>query len=205
MSGLREKQKADRERRILKAAVAQFRAVGYRGARIEDLAAEADVSVGTVYNYFRNKGDILIAIVALEVEEVLVSGAAIVAAPPKGVDRAILALIFAYYDHSLNYLSKEMWRCAMALSIEAPNTPNGQRYTALDRQLSRQVTELIRALQRRQEIKPELDADAVGELLFSSLNQIFIEFIKDDAMSLQDLRAGVARQIRPLLQALTSS
>ena len=48
MTGLREKQKADRERRILKAAVSKFRADGYRAARIEDLAEMAEVSVGTI-------------------------------------------------------------------------------------------------------------------------------------------------------------
>ena len=123
MAGLRERQKADRERRILRAAVTQFRADGYHSVRIEDLAEMAEVSVGTVYNYYRTKGDILIAVVAMEVEEVLASGAAVVTDPPDGVRDALLALIFGYYDHSLEYLSKEMWRSAMALSIEAPGTP----------------------------------------------------------------------------------
>ena len=113
MAGLREKQKADRERRILRAAVTQFRADGYHSVRIEDIADMAEVSVGTVYNYYRTKGDILIAVVAMEVEEVLASGARVVADPPKGVCEALLALIFGYYDHSLKYLSKEMWRSAM--------------------------------------------------------------------------------------------
>lgn len=130
MAGLREKQKADRERRILEAAVTRFRADGYRSVRIEDLAEMADVSVGTVYNYYQTKGDILIATVAMEVEEVLTTGAAIVANPPMGVDRALLTLIWGYYDHSLEYLSKEMWRTAMALAIDAPGTPNGLRYSA---------------------------------------------------------------------------
>ncbi len=116
MSGLREKQKADRERRILQAAVRKFRAEGYRAVRIDDLAEMAEVSVGTIYNYYRNKGDILIAVVAMEVEEVLASGAALVADPPPGVRDAVLSLIYEYYDHSLIYLSKEMWRSAIALS-----------------------------------------------------------------------------------------
>jgi len=120
MAGLRERQKADRERRILRAAVTRFRTEGYRTVRIEDLAETAEVSVGTVYNYYKTKGEILIATVAMEVEEVLAEGEAIVANPPDGVEAALLALIFQYYDHSLEYLNKEMWRTAMALSIEAP-------------------------------------------------------------------------------------
>lgn len=198
MTGLRERQKADRERRILEAAVAKFRADGYRLVRIEDLAEMAEVSVGTVYNYYQTKGDILIAVVAMEVEEVLSSGAAIVARPPKGVERALLSLIFQYYDHSLEYLSKEMWRTAMALSIEAPGTPNGHHYTELDKRLSAQVSALIEALQVRHEVRSELDADSIGQVLFNNLNQMFIEFVKDEAMTLASLRERVAAQIRPI-------
>lgn len=204
MAGLRERQKADRERRILRAAVTQFRADGYRSVRIEDLAEMAEVSVGTVYNYYQTKGDILIATVAMEVEEVLSSGAAIVANPPKGVDTALLALIFQYYDHSLEYLSKEMWRTAMALSIEAPGTPNGQRYTELDARLSAQVTELVEALQTRGEVRAGVDAETIGQVIFNNLNQMFIEFVKDDDMSLAELRDRVAAQTRPLARLIAT-
>lgn len=204
MAGLREKQKADRERRILTAAVTRFRADGYRSVRIEDLAEVAEVSVGTVYNYYRNKGDILIATVAMEVEEVLASGARIVANPPNGVDDALLKLIFEYYDHSLEYLSKEMWRTAMALSIAAPDTPNGRRYGELDALLAAQVVDLIEALQQRGEARADLDAEALGQLIFNNLNQMFIEFVKDDGMTLETLRQSVEAQTRPLARLMAT-
>lgn len=204
MAGLREKQKADRERRILKAAVTKFRAEGYRSVRIEDLAEMAEVSVGTVYNYYQTKGDILIATVAMEVEEVLDAGADIVADAPHGADAALLALIFSYYDHSLEYLSKEMWRTAMALGIEAPGTPNGRRYSELDQRLAAQVTDLIVALQGRGEVRADLDARALGALLFNNLNQMFIEFVKDDDMTLETLRSRVAAQTRPIARLIAA-
>lgn len=205
MAGLRAKQKADREKRILKAAVTKFRTRGYHAVRIEDLAEAAEVSVGTVYNYYRTKGDILIATVAMEVEEVLASGAGIVADPPPGVHNAICALIFSYYDHSLEYLSKEMWRSAMALSIEAPETPNGRRYTDLDHSLAVQVTGLILALQDRGEVRPEVDPVALGQVIFNNLNQMFIEFVKHDAASLRALRADVSRQMQPIAHLIATS
>ncbi|MGR3494836.1 TetR/AcrR family transcriptional regulator [Citreimonas sp.] len=205
MAGLREKQKADRRGRILRAAVARFRSVGYRAARIEDLAEQAQVSVGTVYNYYRTKGDILIATVALEVEEVLESGAALLADPPAGALDAIRALVFGYYDHSLNYLSKEMWRSAMALSIEAPETPNGARYSALDAALAAQVTDMIAALQARGEMRRDLDAGAMGKLMFNGLNQEFVDFVKDDAMTLAELRARIDAQLGPLVALMEAT
>jgi AcrR family transcriptional regulator len=204
MVGLREKQKADRERRILQAAVTKFRADGYRAVRIEDLAEMAEVSVGTVYNYYQTKGDILMATVTMEVEEVLEAGLAILADPPEAVDDALLALIFAYYDHSLEYLSKEMWRSAMALAIEAPGTPNGRRYFEMDQRLAAQMTDLVAALQYRGKVRLDIDPGLLGTLLFNNLNQMFLEFVKEDDMPLEVLRMRVAAQTLPIAKLIAT-
>jgi AcrR family transcriptional regulator len=48
---------------ILDAAEAAFIRHGYRGARMEDLAEEADVSVGSIYGHFGNKDGLYLALV----------------------------------------------------------------------------------------------------------------------------------------------
>lgn len=198
MTGLRARQKADRNRRILDAAAVLFREVGYDSARIEDIAERAEVSVGTFYNYYENKGDILVATVSMEVEEVLAAGRTIVDNPPSSVEGALEALIGQYYDHSLVYLSKEMWRTAMAISIQQPESPFSKRYTELDRRLCDQVSTLIQKLQVKGLVAPGTDVRAVGEMLFNNLNMMFIEFAKHEAMPLDELKARVSRQNRPL-------
>ncbi|MBX5464497.1 MAG: TetR/AcrR family transcriptional regulator [Clostridia bacterium] len=55
-------QQAERYREILRAAVHVIAARGYHGARISDIAREAGVADGTVYLYFRNKQEVLIAV-----------------------------------------------------------------------------------------------------------------------------------------------
>lgn len=198
MTGLRERQKADRTRRILEAASTLFRAQGYDAVRIEDIAAAAEVSTGTCYNYFSTKGDILLAIVSMEVEEVVEAGESVVADPPPDIAQALDALIRIYYDHSLHYLSKAMWRTAMALSIGAPGTPFSQRYTALDGLLAGQVCALIAALRQRGLAREDFDVQAVGQIIFSSLNQLFMEFVKQDEMALSDLHRSSAAQTAAL-------
>ncbi|SDL59404.1 transcriptional regulator, TetR family [Franzmannia pantelleriensis] len=205
MTGLRTRQKADRKRRILAASTQLFRSSGYRHVRIEDIAEIAEVSVGTVYNYYTTKGDILIAIVAMEVEEVLAAGETLLATPPAGMREALQALISHYYNHSLNYLSKEMWRAAMALSIEAPLTPNGVLYHQLDERLRAQVQALLASGQAQGEIDAQMDTDALGDLLFNSLNMMFVEFVSDDAMTLKALNARLSRQLDAMTQVWTSA
>jgi TetR/AcrR family fatty acid metabolism transcriptional regulator len=67
----RERLKRQREQRILDAAATTFAEKGYHRATVHDVAVQADVADGTIYNYFDSKFDLLIAILAriAELEE----------------------------------------------------------------------------------------------------------------------------------------
>lgn len=201
MSGLRERQKAGRHRRILEAAAALFREHSYETATMKAIAALAEVSIGTIYNYYRNKGDLLVAIVSLEVEDVLKAGEEVIANPPETAEAAVDALIGGYVEHSLHYLSKEMWRQAMAMSTRQPGSPFGQTYAALDLALARQTSALLATLQRMGRISAQADALSLGEVIFNNTNMNFIVFVKTGAMSLAELRASLQRQHRAVLSA----
>ena len=202
MAGLRERQKADRHRRLMDAALMLFRGKGYAAVRTEDIAVAAEVSVGTLYNYFETKGDLLLALVTLEIEEILDQGAAVVAAPPSDNAKAFDLLIGTYYDHSLTYLTKSLWRTAMALTISDPGTPFSARYTAHDRSLTSQVTALVAELQRRGVARADVPPAAIGEMLFGALNQLFTEFVKDEPMPVAALKAQAAAQNAALARLL---
>jgi AcrR family transcriptional regulator len=202
MSGLRAKHKADRRRRILEAATALFRNVGYEGTKIEAIAARAEVSIGTIYNYYQNKGDILVAIVSMEVNEVLNAGRGIVARPPVDVADAIDSLIGIYIEHSLIYLDKEMWRQAMAISTQQPESPFGRTYGELDRALTDQICALIGRLQEFGLARADIDGRSVGEVVFNNMNMMFVEFVKREDAGMPELRAAIRRQNRILVDAI---
>ena len=103
--------------------------------------------------------------------------------PPKNVEKAIDALIATYIEHSLVYLSKEMWRQAMATSTQQPDSPFGKTYTALDRDLADQTCALIAKLQELGLVRGDIDGRGVGEMIFNSMNMMFIEFIKREDMA----------------------
>ena len=60
-------------RGILDAAEAIFAERGFRGARIQDIAARARIAVGTVYNHFTDKDDVLGALLEERTEELVTS------------------------------------------------------------------------------------------------------------------------------------
>lgn len=48
--------------RVLEAALDSFRTKGYAATTLRDIAAEADVSLGLTYRYFRSKEDLVVAL-----------------------------------------------------------------------------------------------------------------------------------------------
>jgi AcrR family transcriptional regulator len=61
-SDLKTKTAELRRQHVLDAAIRVFDARGFRGATIREIAAEAGVSDGTIYNIFESKEDLLLAI-----------------------------------------------------------------------------------------------------------------------------------------------
>ena len=202
MAGLRAKHKAERETRILDGALDLFREAGFDAVRIEDIALRADVSAGTVYNYFATKGDVLLALVSLEVEEVLAQGRAVVETPPEGLQAALDALVGGYYAHSLTWLTKDLWRQAIALTIGAPGTRFSLIYAGLDDRLRAQVADLLAACQARGQMRGGLATEALADVIFGGLNQAFTDFVRVEEMAMEDLLAQMRARNAALAQAL---
>ncbi len=58
---MRRRRKAERPTEILEAAFAAFAAQGFAGTRLDDIAARAGVTKGTIYVYFDSKEDLFVA------------------------------------------------------------------------------------------------------------------------------------------------
>jgi len=205
MTGLRERQKAKRHGHILGAAGALFKRDGFAVTSIEEIAAEAEVAAGTVYNYFQSKGDLLLALVALDGEEVRERGKAMIADPPADPVAAVRKLLEFYVEHSLVHLSKELWRNAMATALIQAKGPFGRGYAALDRKLAHQVGDLVRVLQKRRAVSAAVDARIAGDLLFEMVNSLFQNFVAHEDMPIARLKSQLRRQIACVFAGLAVS
>lgn len=68
-AGLRERQKTERRRRIEAAARAVFREKGYDAATTREIAARAEVSIGTLFAYAADKRELLTMVYRDELRE----------------------------------------------------------------------------------------------------------------------------------------
>lgn len=71
-----ERRKAERPAELVAAALDLFVERGYAGTRLEDVAARAQVSKGTLYLYFANKEDLFKAVVRENVVTLITASAA---------------------------------------------------------------------------------------------------------------------------------
>lgn len=205
MTGLRERKKADRERRIIEAAAEQFRTVGYEETKIENIAREAGVSVGTVYNYFENKSDLLLTLVTLhdrfverEIEETIGN-------PPPNLVDGVCGVFFAMTSHSLSHLGKENWRNLFGLSIAQRQTILGQRFATFNDRLRTRVVRMLNVLQEQGVLRDDCDTEMLGGVLFRIETMHYIELASSDRMTFESYQDAVRSDMEFILKPYDSA
>ena len=110
----RAREKARRQQEILEAAKEVFFEKGIHRATVDDVAAQAEVSKGTVYLYFQSKESIL-AHLLLEGLSTLLSQLEVAYAPqePLSAEQHLHQLVEAYWQFSQTY--PDYFRLLMAL------------------------------------------------------------------------------------------
>src|SRR5664280_1854457 len=99
-AGLRERQKTERRRRIEAAARAVFREKGYDAATTREIAARAEVSIGTLFAYAADKRELLTMVYRDELHELTETTFASVPAAAPVLDQLVHVLEprYAYWN-----------------------------------------------------------------------------------------------------------
>jgi AcrR family transcriptional regulator len=119
---LRDEAKALFRAGVLRAAEDVFAEKGYYNTRIQDIAERARVAVGTVYNYFKEKDEILVAILVEQGEEVF----GLVETKPgdpkdfEGAFRAKLGRTLAFLAQHRNFMRVSVAHGLFALPDTSP-------------------------------------------------------------------------------------
>lgn len=188
MTGKREQQKADRCRRIIEAAEQLFRHQGYEDTKIEVIAREAGVSVGTVYNYFETKSDIVMTLVTRHAEFVDAEIEEIISRPTSKPGEDICGFFYAMTNHSLQHLGKENWRILYGLSIAQPQSQLGAKFAHFNGQLRSRVIDMLGSFLRRGLLMEHCDTHQLGSILFQIEAMHYIDLVSEDSLSFDDYR-----------------
>lgn len=166
---LRQQKKAMTRDAILDSAEDLFATQGYVATTIEQIADRAMVAVGTVYNYFASKTQLLVAVNERDTRELLEKGESVVKDPPADPQEACAELLWLYvgtflrkYDREL---LREMWRAAVA---ETPDVT--REFLSLDELLIQQLAQLLDAYQQRDTISSSLPVEQAAWMLYGVMS-----------------------------------
>lgn len=185
---------ANRRRQILDAARASFTRNGFHATSMQDVIAEAGLSVGAVYRYFKSKNDLVTAIA----EEVV-----------GGVDEALAGLvsldmpIVATLERALTFIDAQLgpegvFRLAIQVWAEALRDPVLADFVGCAYgRIRGNFVELAKRAQQRGELPPSADPVAMGAVLFGMMPAYALQRVLTGTPD----RATFLDGVRAILQA----
>ncbi|MDY0250042.1 MAG: TetR/AcrR family transcriptional regulator [Pseudomonas sp.] len=194
MSSLRERQKEQRREAILVAAMNLFVSNGYTATKVEEIAAAAEVSAPTVFNYFGSKQAILFALVD-RADCCAVSDIRSQMEPFDNAVDALCHLQIAIIKYELDALPISVWQELMSLCF---NGSISQSMAQINTRLSKEIAGLLRELQARGMLSANFDPDAVADLLNDYCVLLFARFVHQEE---PDLEAH-AKRIRLVVELI---
>lgn len=188
---------SERKAQILEAAIACFARHGFHGATMPQICAEAGLSPGTVYRYFRSKDALIEALVELDRAE---SVAIITARQQAGSVREAIA---AMASDGLA-LASDRQTAAVYLEVGAEAARN-PRVSAIVQRHDASVTGALAMLiaqgQRAGEIASTVDAHLAAEMVSALIDGLFSRKALFPATDLEHLWPTARRMIEHLLPA----
>jgi AcrR family transcriptional regulator len=171
---------------ILDAAEGVFAERGFHGARIQDIAERARIAVGTVYNHFSQKDEVLSALLEERIEGLLVQVRAD-GADPKGFRarlEARIARMLAYVEQHRAFfaIANEHGLFAGAVAPGARASASNLRQMETFRSVFRAIIEEGVA---SGDLEP-LDADALARFLGGTMRAFVLSSLAQDAADARD-------------------
>jgi len=170
---------------ILDAAEITFRDEGYRGARVEDIAARADVAIGSIYTHFGNKDGLYHALAERSVELFGAYLAQAYAAGETPLERAMAAgdsYLRFHLEHpgAFRFLAFDGVEAAPAVDAELRERVTARMDGILDG-FRAQIQEAIDSGEAR-----PLDAQQVTRFLWGAWNGVVALTLRTDRLALDD-------------------
>jgi AcrR family transcriptional regulator len=201
MSGLREKQKEKRYQSIITAALSLIGERGYSATSIEEIAGRAEVGVGTVYNYFHTKADIIVELYKRDIASNLRQGKEVIASLKDDYTETVVKLLVAYAAGYLGKHDKPLLREIYSV-VMSEQALARKELLQLDGMLVDQLAGLMAKAQRHNHIKTAVNPQEAAYILFSLTTYDFILFVTDDDLPFTELEETIKRHVKLIFEGL---
>ena len=200
--GLREQKKQKAQDSILQNAGNLFLTKGYLGTTLEEIAARAEIGVGTLYNYYDSKAEVFLAVMAdkmdFSVEEIdgLLGDA----------ETDVVDLILKFIREASKpflLISNEIWQelISAALGVTKPGNVLLQRLIQVDNQFMSQLEKCFEHLINQGAIASNYPAKQAAGVIYSIILSQFLFYVYDKGMTEEQFIYSTEAQITFVLQS----
>ena len=187
MTGLREKKKSERKDRIFSAAVDLFNEKGFSNTSMQDIADNANLAVGTLYNYFPSKNDLLLDIMHEEIEITIAENDALfneVNLQNKSAKEIIKLISKKIFSTPLLVNKDSLKEIFIATFSSNAHMEKGM---LLDIKLIEALQNLLNRLQKNNMINQNIDTSSASKIFYSILTVQMMMYIFDPEMDKEKL------------------
>lgn len=200
MSGLRERKKKESEEKITSSARDIFLKKGYNNTTMEEIAAKADMGVGTLYNYFKSKAEIFISIM---VRESLINETDDEADLKLEKDPA--TIIIDYILRSTSYIEafdKNLWIELFAAMLGNANSDNSiiTGLVNMDFKFIQKLDHLLNSLKEKGRLPQSFKSNEAAYAIYSIILTQIIMYIYTERATFEVYRTNVKNQISFLFE-----
>jgi len=168
MAGRREKKKKIAREKILKAALDIFEHKGFEKASISEIAEQADLGVGTVYNYFKSKDEIFIETFTsqMDVETSYDFDMSVL------VEKGVADIVNEYMEKFIKpfrYIPKGLMKELFRITVGSKsNTSMIRSLAELDFKFIDRIQEILESIKNEGILSSEFDPRIAAEMVYSA-------------------------------------
>ena len=182
--GLRERQKLARSERILSAAGELFNSQGFEDTTMAAIARGAEVSTPTVFNYFKTKDELLLALVLQVHYQTREQVRAFEPAASADPVNSVCEFLEMYTRQSLQSISRKTWRHVESTRIRMPESDFVKNYDALSDEMLSDFRNYMADVVDAAPLANIAGLEIVAAVLFDHWSALFIELIRDEAATI---------------------
>lgn len=160
---------------IRESAIKVIAAEGYYNTTVKMIAEEADIAVGTVYNYFTNKKEILNYIFKVEFDkriELLES--------LRKQEKSLREILIFFLNKHFSWLENS--RATTTVLVQESSLPHKHSLTAINdfmNKLPQLLAEMIETAQQKGEIR-KVNSEIIANAIFHSIRGVALKVEGDD-------------------------
>ncbi|HSU80016.1 MAG TPA: TetR/AcrR family transcriptional regulator [Candidatus Angelobacter sp.] len=195
MSNLREKKKLENQKKIIQAARHLFSVKGFQKTTISEIASEAQVGVGTIYNYYSSKGVLLFAVFSEDMEHMRERSEQRVDLNSGNVVELLLELIKGTMVFFEMY-PKRFWREILHVMTEETEEMITLRHRLFG--LDQEVISWVEIILKEHSFcfRIPVDCKMASQSLYGAMTMLTMLFIYDDDMTYDQLLSQIEHHIQ---------